>query len=303
MDWIQGMQQALQYIEEHLEEPLDYEKIASQAYASSFHFQRVFSLLCGYTLGDYIRFRRMTKAGTELSAKNVKVIDVALKYGYENPDSFAKAFRQFHGITPSAARQPGVKLKSFAPLVIKLSLEGGTMLNYRIEEKPEMVLTGYKQRFHGVPYGQERLDQEHDFFVSTRAKQWLLYGATWENRYVHYQIITNIDDDGYDHYFAEPLSQWTREAMGDPEVTGVAFLDQLGFEDVVIPAQTYVVFETERCTHPIEAYTDIRERIVSQWLPSFEYQLAEGPEIVKTYWPCGGPDKYMEIWLPIERKS
>ena len=74
------------------------------------------------------------------------------------------------------------------------------MLNYRIEEKPEMILTGYKQRFHGVPYGQERLDQEHDFFVSTRAKQWLLYGATWENRYVHYQIITNIDVENANEY-------------------------------------------------------------------------------------------------------
>ena len=177
------------------------------------------------------------------------------------------------------------------------------MLNYRIEEKEAMILTGYKQRFQGVPYGQERLDQEHEFFVTTRAKQWLLYGATWENRFVNYQIITNIADDGYDHYFAEPLSQWTREHMHDPGVTGVDFMDEMGFEDLTIPPQTYAVFETERCTQPIESYMDIRRRIVTEWLPGSGYQLANGPEIVKTYWPCGGPDKYVEIWLPVEKSN
>ena len=151
MDWICGMQKALDYIETHLTESLNYEQIAKEALSSSFHFQRVFSLLCGYTLGEYIRNRRLTLAGAELASSQSKVIDIALKYGYENSDSFAKAFQRFHGITPSAARESGVKLCSFAPLVIKLSLEGGTMLNYRIEEREAMLLTGYRQRFHGVP--------------------------------------------------------------------------------------------------------------------------------------------------------
>ena len=163
MDWICGMQKALDYIETHLTESLNYEQIAKEALSSSFHFQRVFSLLCGYTLGEYIRNRRLTLAGAELASSQSKVIDIALKYGYENSDSFAKAFQRFHGITPSAARESSVKLCSFAPLVIKLSLEGGTMMNYRIEEREAMLLTGYRQRFHGVPYGPERLDQENDY--------------------------------------------------------------------------------------------------------------------------------------------
>ena len=92
MEWINGMQRALAYIEEHLTEEIDYEEVAKQSFSSSFYFQRVFSILCGYTLGEYIRNRRLTLAGAELQSENAKVIDVALKYGYESPDSFAKAF-------------------------------------------------------------------------------------------------------------------------------------------------------------------------------------------------------------------
>ena len=134
MDWITGIQNAINYIEDHLTEPIDYDRVARESFSSPFHFQRVFSILCGYTLGEYIRFRRLTLAGTELATTREKVIDVAYKYGYDNPESFAKAFQKFHGITPSQARGSGVMLKSFSRLSIKVSLEGGSIMNYRIEE-------------------------------------------------------------------------------------------------------------------------------------------------------------------------
>ena len=104
MDWIIGIQKAINYIEEHLTEEIDYDAVAAQSYSSSYHFQRVFSILCGFTVGEYIRNRRLTLAGIELAADQAKVIDVALKYGYETPDSFTKAFRKFHGILPSQVR-------------------------------------------------------------------------------------------------------------------------------------------------------------------------------------------------------
>ena len=149
MDWVIGIQKAINYIEEHLTETIDYEEVAAQSFSSSFHFQRVFSILCGFTLGEYIRNRRLSLAGAELSGQDVKVIDVALKYGYESPDSFAKAFQKFHGITPSAAKTNGSMLKSFSRLNLKISLEGGSAMNYRIEEKEGMILTGFKKRFTG----------------------------------------------------------------------------------------------------------------------------------------------------------
>lgn len=151
MDWITGIQNAIDYIETHLTETIDYDIVAKQSFSSTYHFQRIFSILCGFTVGEYIRNRRLSLAGSELATSDIKVIDVAMKYGYESPDSFAKAFQKFHGVTPSSARMNGSKLRSFSRLILKISLEGGKLMNYRIEEKPEMILTGYKKHFTGAP--------------------------------------------------------------------------------------------------------------------------------------------------------
>lgn len=135
MDWITGIQNAINYIEEHLTEEIDYEIVAKEASCSSFYLQRIFSILCGMTLGDYIRNRRLTLAGNELSAADDKVIDIALKYGYESPESFTRAFSRFHGVTPSKAKKDGSKLKSFSRLSVKITLSGGNIMDYKIIEK------------------------------------------------------------------------------------------------------------------------------------------------------------------------
>lgn len=108
MEWITGIQKAIDYTEAHLTEEIDYEAVAKEACSSSFHFQRVFSILCGFTLGDYIRMRRLSLAAAELMQTKEKVIDVALKYGYDTPESFTRAFVRFHGITPTMARHGGM---------------------------------------------------------------------------------------------------------------------------------------------------------------------------------------------------
>ena len=174
MDWIIGLQRAIDYIEDNLTATIDYDAVAAQSFSSGYHFQRVFSILCGFTIGEYIRNRRLSLAGAELATGNAKVIDVALKYGYESPDSFAKAFQKFHGILPSQARSKKAVLKSFSRVSIKITMEGGHVMNYRIEEKPEMILTGYKKRFSGTPA--ERSEQECDFYVTTRVNQFILQG-------------------------------------------------------------------------------------------------------------------------------
>ena len=302
MDWVMGIQNAINYIEEHLTEEIDYEEVAAQSFSSSFHFQRVFSILCGFTLGEYIRNRRLSQAGADLTAQNVKVIDVALKYGYESPDSFAKAFQKFHGVTPSEAKRDGCKLKSFSRLNLKISLKGGSEMNYRIEEKEGMLLTGYKRRFTGAPYGKERAEQEEKFFVTTRAKQWILRGAayeTWENDFC---VINNIDDRGYDFYIVNKLDEWTREHLYDMSVTGVDFMEELGFEDITIPKQTYVVFETSHQRIPIEEYRKLRECLVSEWLPGSGYVFVEGPELTVFHWRKGDKSqRFVEIWIPVAK--
>ena len=134
MDWIQGIQRAIDYAEENMTQEIDFEEAAKRAYSSPFHFQRVFGILCGYSFGDYIRMRRLSLAGEELSKGNARIIDIALKYGYDSPESFSRAFTRFHGITPSEAKHSG-SVRVFTPLCIKLILTGGRKMDYRIEKK------------------------------------------------------------------------------------------------------------------------------------------------------------------------
>ena len=303
MDWIFGIQHAIDYIENNLTETIDYEEVAKKCYSSSYHFQRVFSILCGFTLGEYIRNRRLTLAGRELATTNEKVIDVALKYGYESPDSFTKAFQKFHGILPSQVRVSGSNLKSFSRLVLKFSLEGGTTMNYRIEAKPALTLLGYKKRFSGTPYDESRQHQEGDFFKTTRAHQWMLKGMS-NDKMSDYCVLANFDDDGYDFYISVTTDAYEHENLYNSEVTGIDFMDKFKFEEIVIPERTYLVFETEKTKMPIPEYFDIRKQIATEWLSNNEYQIVNAPELAVYHWGIigGYTKRTIEIWIPIEKK-
>ena len=303
MDWITGMQKAIDYIEANLTEEIDYEKVAAESFSSSYHFQRVFSILCGYTLGEYIRLRRLSLAGVELANGKDKVIDIALKYGYDSPDSFAKAFQKFHGITPSQARADGSMLKSFSRLSIKISLEGGSIMNYRIETKPQFTLLGYKKRFEGTPYDELRHKQEGDFFITTRAHQWMLKGMA-NDKLSDYCVITNMNDDGYDFYIASTTDNWERNNLYNSKVTGIDFMDKFQFEEIIIPERTYAIFETEKQRMPIPEYFDFRKQIAAEWLSNNEYQMINAPEIAVYHWGIVGgyTERTIEIWIPIEKK-
>ncbi|MEG6612944.1 AraC family transcriptional regulator [Pseudoclostridium thermosuccinogenes] len=285
MDWVAGMQKAIDYIEEHITDKLDYEQIAAQTFISSYHFQRAFSIMCGFTLGEYIRKRRLTLAGNELLAGK-KVVDVAMKYGYDSPDSFAKAFARFHGVAPSSVCRSKVQLKSLSRLSIKVILEGGCIMNYRIEQKPILCLVGYKARFKGD--AGERFEQEKDFWVNTRKEQDIIAALRDTDENIWYDINVNFSDDGYDHYIA---------VISDKE-------PPQGFYKIEIPAATYVVCETEKAKYPTLLHCDLRKKIVSEWLPSSGYQLANSPEIAVTHWYKKPNDsqRFIEIWLPIEKK-
>ncbi len=298
MTWINGIQEAIDYIEENLTEHIDYEIVASKCFCSSYHFQRVFSTLCGFTMGEYIRNRRLSLAGTELATSDIRVIDVALKYGYESPDSFAKAFQKFHGITPSSARDNAGNLKFFSRLVLKISLEGGSFMNYRVEDKPEMIFTGYKRRFSGTPAN--RKEQECDFYVQTRANQYILKGLAHDCD-TGYNIMTAFDDDGYDFYIASLLDEWSTNNL-DKEL---GEKDATRFEKITVPAGQYLVCETEKTKYPTKLFEDLRKKAVSEWLPSSGYELADAPEISVYHWyfQRGNAElnesRYIELWLPI----
>ena len=135
MEWIESISKAIEYMETHITENLTVNDIAKEVCISPFYFQKGFSMLCGFTVAEYIRQRRLTLAAIELVSTDNRIIDIAMKYGYDSPDSFTKAFTRFHGSTPTAVRRYGAMMKSFASLKINISLKGGYTMDYKIIEK------------------------------------------------------------------------------------------------------------------------------------------------------------------------
>ena len=287
MDWIIGLQKAIDYIEDNLTETIDYETVAAQSFSSSYHFQRVFSILCGFTIGEYIRNRRLSLAGTELATSNAKVIDIALKYGYESPDSFAKAFQKFHGILPSQARNDGSNLRSFSRLVLKFTLEGGTIMNYKIVEKEDLFLIGLSKNCVGSPTNvDDTYAETKEHWLSTRNQRKKLKSFRGINP-VWYDIYSDFENDNFTHTIAVESAC----KIGDSEL-----------QIIKIPAHQYAVFETNRCESPDDEWPLLMKKIVSEWMPTTDYELSQHPLINKLYFENDHSKRYMEIWIPIEKK-
>ena len=272
--WAEGIQIALQYIEDNLTEDLQIEDIAAKAYVSSFHFQRIFSVLCGFTVGEYIRNRRLTLAAQELSADNAKVIDVAVKYGYDSPDSFARAFTRFHGISPSAAKEKGANLRSFAPVRIKLTLEGGTMMEYKIVEKAAFTVMGKSRMFNA------------DTSNTEIPEFWQQHFREGENRKVCglYGVCLNSEGKDFEYLIADNYDPCDKV----PEGCVTKF----------IPAGTWAVFPC----NPGDLQK-VNTKIWSEWLPNCkEYKLSGNYDIEMYTPPHENPeDNYCEIWIPVEK--
>ncbi|AHF09302.1 MULTISPECIES: AraC family transcriptional regulator [Dehalobacter] len=292
MDWITGIQRAVDYVEAHITESIDYEEAAKQAYSSSFHFQRVFSILCGFTLGDYIRMRRLSLAGNELASSGIRVIDAAFKYGYDTPESFSRAFTRFHGVSPSQAKQGGAALKSFSPLSVKLILDGGNTMNYRIETKDAFQIICKKKQ---VSCKAELTTEEISRFWQASSTDGTIPALCKyipeDNIFPNCIVGASFGKDASDTEF--------------PYAIGVHYngmpVSDTGLTVENIPAHTYVVFP---CIGKMpEAFQKLYQQIYSEFFPTSEYQ------------PCGGtdfeaypsdnvtdPGYTCEIWVAVEKK-
>ncbi|MBS6374367.1 MAG: helix-turn-helix transcriptional regulator [Erysipelotrichaceae bacterium] len=132
MEWIEVIQGAINYIEDHLLEDINADEVAKQVYTSSAYFQKIFRIITGITFGEYVRSRRLSLAAEEIARGSMKIIDIASKYGYETPESFTKAFVRFHDMTPSAVRKSTSRMRYFSPLRIQINIEGGTIMSRRL---------------------------------------------------------------------------------------------------------------------------------------------------------------------------
>ena len=173
-------------------------------------------------------------------------------------------------------------------------------MNYRIEEKPSFLLTGYKRRFTGVPG--ERDDQEQGFYAATRVNQYILQGLA-SIPYIGFNVIDRIDDTGYDFYIAAELPDALRDRLEEEQVLGAEYAAR--FQHIAIPAGTYAIFETDRCRYPTLQHNALRRQIAEDWLPSSGYQLSDRPEIVMSFWYHTEPEadrRYIQLWIPVEKK-
>ena len=141
MEWVDGLNRTIAYMEEHLTDEIDCGELARLACCSVYHYQRMFACMAGVSLSEYIRRRRMSRAAADLQAGK-KVIDTGLKYGYQSPTAFNRAFQAVHGVAPSAIREPGVTVKSFPPLRFTVVIKGAEEMEYRIEKREAFRIVG-----------------------------------------------------------------------------------------------------------------------------------------------------------------
>ncbi|MDR6553490.1 GyrI-like domain-containing protein [Paenibacillus qinlingensis] len=291
MDLLKNMNNALKYVEDNLTDTIDTKEVARLALCSEYHFKRMFSFLAGIPLSEYIRRRRLSLAAFELRDSNIKVIDVAIKYGYNSPDSFTRSFQNLHGVTPSEARSNGQSLKAYPPMTFQITIQGGNEMNYRIEEKEAFSIVGLYKRvpiiFNGVNPEIAAMWQSLNIDLINTLKQ-----------------LSNVEPIGFVSASTN-FSEGRMEEKGELDhYIGVATTNPCpdNLSQLDVSASTWAVFEA---IGPFpETLQNVWGRIYSEWFPSSGYEQVAGPEML---WNADkdttSPTFRSEIWIPVKRNQ
>jgi len=294
MEWSDRMNAAISYIEANLDGDMDFSEAAKKACCSVFHFQRIFMVVMDMTPAEYVRRRRLTLAARELTSTGAKVIDLAVKYGYDSPDSFTRAFRNVHGVTPQAARTSGVKLAAFPRVSFRVELKGGSDMDYTIIEKKgfdiainkRLFTTKDGQNFIKIPQFWQEFMKSPDYQTLCGlggGKPGKITGGGCLGVCIDDEPI--IDPQNYKFYYGIAVELPPNGKAGK-------------FEKYAVPAATWAVFD---CT--LDNLQDITKKIFSEWFPSTGYEHDAKPEL-EVYFPgdFSGAAK-AQIWIPVVKKK
>lgn len=287
---LRRMNEAMDYIDSHITEELDETKIEQITGTSIYHFRRLFSLLAGVTLGEYIRNRKLSNATFDLLHEGMSVTEVAFKYGYESVDGFSRAFKQWAGISPSEVNQE-VNLKAFPKLSFQLTIQGGTDMDYRIEDKDAFKIVGVSKR---VPLQFEDENQEIIKLAQSITEEQRVKMRSYAN-VEPFQVVNasyNFDEGRME------------EKGSLDHMIGVMTTiesDFKGFDVVEVPALTWAKFSC-RGEFP-KVMQETWGKIFSEWLPSSNYELVEAPEISFTKDLSDLDNVYSEIWVAVKKKD
>ena len=290
MDWLSRLNKAIDYIEENLEDNLNIEDIADQAYASPYHFAKMFFAILGVSPAEYIRRRRLTLAAKDLMSQDTKVIDVALKYGYESPNAFTRAFRNMHGVNPKDIHNSGVSISTFNRLTFDIKITGGTQMEYKIVERPAFKIVGKSKKY--------KLDE----FLKDGGKYWKEYIQSDE-----YKKLWGITQGRCGTISQAPMMSIYLPQNGSQEsfinILGIEVddgVDTLGFESFEIPAATYAEFDAT-----LKTSMKVNRYIYSEWFASTGYERDSSKPDIESYYPMafGSPQSSAtRWWIPIVKK-
>lgn len=292
---IQLIQQAICYMEEHIYENISYVEVAKSVHMSSYNFHRTFSFVVGMTANEYIRKRRLTLAARELQATDISVIDAAYKYGYDSPESFSKAFSRFHGSTPKQAKRKGAKLHLFNPLVIKIILEGGSIMDYRIEHRESQQFVALVKAFPNEISNDDNDHSISDFWTECSEKNLIepmkllraegtrnLYGlcspARSSETHFNYGIGILIDEN--------------------TDITKLEQFTENGYSLWKTEPANYAVF---KCFGPDgDCLGEMWSKFFKEFVPQTGYTQTDDTDY-EIYLENGESGLFCELWVPVKK--
>ncbi|MFJ9459652.1 GyrI-like domain-containing protein [Kitasatospora sp. NPDC101447] len=286
---LEHLNRAMEHIERHLDGEVDAAELARIAMTSEYHFRRLFSMLAGMPLSEYVRRRRLTVAGAEVLGGERTLLDIAVRYGYTSGEAFARAFRAMHGVGPGEARRDGAVLTSQPRMSFRLVVEGSSSMEYRIVEKPDFRIVGRKAR---VPLVWLGVNPHIAEFIKGLGKE-TVERITALSGKDPVGIVSVSDDFSPNREEGSELDYWhavvAREGAEVPEDMDV----------LEVPAGTWAVF-TNSGPFP-QALQEMWGDVAAQWFPSNPYEARRGPEILRTRFVPGSDDADSELWIPVAR--